>query len=1070
MRYFFIIVWLFCASGVCAQSDGVVSIERAISEKKYREAEATLQKITNKYFLSKQADSLVNFIFLAGKIKVAEGHVSEGDGAVENFVSRIRGLNPRSATLKEAYTQAGEYYGFTGNNDKAYSSAITAFEFAQKANSNPSQLALIQNNLSTFAQRRGKLDLMKSHGYKAISLLNSVPNPDFATLYIAQNGLGSAMYYESRLDSALHYFNAALVSLQKAPQNAVNQLYRPAIILNNIAGIYIQEGNSSKAIESMLQVIDKLNRFSQVPGEEQKKSTANSFRFEAIDNLAGVYKDLGDLQKARHLLEYSYNMKKEFLPARNPGIYYSQILLGQLYFALREPEKAIPYLNEGIKNYEMHHPDQWIALGDGYSTLAFVYDFKKSFLLAERYYNIADSLYELAFHGSYDQVYLEFLRNKAQFLGEHEKRAEAMRVAQKCYDYIVKYQGKESLDAFYQLLNFSKIEYLGNSLASAYTYAEKSLNLIDKKLITSTSLIDSVKLEVYKPRAILYKSLASYRMPGGQEKIISILKELDQAIDILERKKGFVNDPENNKIILSENKELFDFVKQLNLELYRNSGNESYINRVMSLQESALYSRIRSRLEHNDSMKFTRIPQRIIDQGKALNIAVSEALSAQKSRGGAVAGYLAALNNIDQYKQNLKTNYPKYYELRYESVISSLGPIKKRIPSGSTLLRYFFVDSSLYVFAADNTKEVIVQLNPGGLNELIQQVHNPDFNVVSNALTKLYSMLWEPVSMHIHTKKVIVIPDGILHTLNMEILTQKRIQSYRELATKSLLANYTFSYHYSIFLMGQPRNENNSLAAFAGYAPGFSEDLKKSYLKSVKDSFSLDRDYINLLPQPFTTSLLSRIKELFNGQSFTGEECTKKQFVATAGNHRIIHVATHAFSDNISPEYSRLIFTKSDESQNNELLTSEIYGYDMNSDLTVLSACETGKPGYEDGEGMISLAHAFHYSGSKSLLTGLWKIDEKASALLLESFYDYLKKGKSKDEALRLAKLDYLKNQHGRALDPEYWAGLVIIGDTDPIPFPQSGGRYWWYITFSVVVMTIVFSVARHRKKLKRVA
>ncbi len=1053
-----------------AQSEGKSSIEKAISEKKYREAENILQKITGSYFQTKQADSLVNYIFLTGKIRVAEGKLNEGNKEVESFIARLKSMNPGPATLMNAYIQASDYYGFTGNNAKAYASSTTAFEFGQKANATLSHLATIQNNLAALAQRRGKLELMKLHVNKAIGYLERDPAPDYITLYIAQNGLGSIMYYESKLDSATYYFEKAIESLNKAPKNPINQLYRPAILLNNLAGIYLQQGNSSKAIDAMLQVIDKLDKFSESPGEAQKKSTAISFRFEAIDNLAGIYKDLGDLQKARDLLEFSYKGKRESLTERDPGIFFSQILLGQLYNALGYNEKSISYLNEGIKNYEKYSPDQWISLGDGYSTLALVNDYKKSFPLAERYYNIADSLYELAFQGSYDQAYLEFLRNKAQFLAEHGKRAGAMKVAQKCYDYIVKNLGKESLDVFYQLLNFSKIEYLGNNFSSAYTYAEKGLILIDKKLITSTTLIDSIKLEVFKPRAILYKSLASYYMPGGKEKIRSILKELDQAIDILERKKGFVNDPENNKIILSENKELFDFVKQLNLELYGTTGDKSYINRVMSLQESALYSRIRSRLDQNDSMKFSRIPQRIIDQGKALNTAMKEALSAQKNQGGALAGFFVAVNNIDQYKQSLKTNYPKYYELRYESVINSLGSIRKRIPLESTLLRYFFVDSSLYVFAVDSNKEVIVQLNPDNLNEMIQQVHSPDINVVTSALAKLYSVLWEPVSMYIHTKKVIVIPDGILYTLNMEILTPERIHSYGELSTKSLLAKYTFSYHYSIFLMGQHHSDNKPLAGFAGYAPGFSEDLKKSYQKTVKDSFFLDRDYMNLLPQPFTTSLLSRIRKLFNGQSFTGEECTKKQFVSSAGDHRIIHVATHAFSDNISPEYSRLIFAKSDESQNNELLTSEIYGYDMNSDLTVLSACETGKPGYEDGEGMISLAHAFHYSGSKSLVTGLWKIDEKASALLLESFYDYLKEGKSKDEALRLAKLDYLKSQHGRALAPEYWAGLVIIGDTTPIEFPGSGKTYWWYVAFSVVGLVAAYWIFLHYRKIKGTA
>jgi len=82
----------------------------------------------------------------------------------------------------------------------------------------------------------------------------------------------------------------------------------------------------------------------------------------------------------------------------------------------------------------------------------------------------------------------------------------------------------------------------------------------------------------------------------------------------------------------------------------------------------------------------------------------------------------------------------------------------------------------------------------------------------------------------------------------------------------------------------------------------------------------------------------------------------------------------------------------------------------------MLTACESGKPGYQDGEGMISLAHAFNYAGSESILTGLWKIDEQASAMLLDLFYENLADGLPKDEALRQAKLSYLQQAEGRML------------------------------------------------------
>jgi CHAT domain-containing protein len=86
---------------------------------------------------------------------------------------------------------------------------------------------------------------------------------------------------------------------------------------------------------------------------------------------------------------------------------------------------------------------------------------------------------------------------------------------------------------------------------------------------------------------------------------------------------------------------------------------------------------------------------------------------------------------------------------------------------------------------------------------------------------------------------------------------------------------------------------------------------------------------------------------------------------------------------------------------------------------------------------MISLAHTFNYAGSESILTGLWKIDEQASSQLLEEFCNNLVNGFPKDEGLRQAKLSYLQNTNGRMLAPQYWAGLVIIGDISTIQLKQ---------------------------------
>ena len=152
--------------------------------------------------------------------------------------------------------------------------------------------------------------------------------------------------------------------------------------------------------------------------------------------------------------------------------------------------------------------------------------------------------------------------------------------------------------------------------------------------------------------------------------------------------------------------------------------------------------------------------------------------------------------------------------------------------------------------------------------------------------------------------------------------------------------------------------------------------------------------------------------------------------------------------------------------EDNSLFTYEIYDYNVASNLTILTACETGKPTFEPGEGMISLAHAFNYAGSESILTSLWKIDEKSSNEILGYFYDNLKDGMPKDEALRQAKLSYLAVAKGRTLAPQYWSGLVLMGDTSPLEL-HSEFPFWPWFLGGLVILAVMLFVFREKDPTK---
>jgi len=81
------------------------------------------------------------------------------------------------------------------------------------------------------------------------------------------------------------------------------------------------------------------------------------------------------------------------------------------------------------------------------------------------------------------------------------------------------------------------------------------------------------------------------------------------------------------------------------------------------------------------------------------------------------------------------------------------------------------------------------------------------------------------------------------------------------------------------------------------------------------------------------------------------------------------------------------------------------------------------------GEGIISLARAFAYAGAKSIVTSLWSVNDKSTSELMRFFYRELRRGKDKDEALRLARLRFLKESSVKNSHPFFWAAFVPVGD-----------------------------------------
>ena len=190
---------------------------------------------------------------------------------------------------------------------------------------------------------------------------------------------------------------------------------------------------------------------------------------------------------------------------------------------------------------------------------------------------------------------------------------------------------------------------------------------------------------------------------------------------------------------------------------------------------------------------------------------------------------------------------------------------------------------------------------------------------------------------------------------------------------------------------------------------------------------------------------------------------------AHLGEYQIVHFATHGILDSEHPELSGIVLSMVDQNgveKNGVMPLHDIYNMDLSAELTVLSACQTALGKDIKGEGFVGLTHSFISAGSKSVVSSLWKVDDRATAALMEDMYQsMLQKGMSPAAALRAAKLKVMQDK--RWSNPYYWAGFVVQGEyTNHINIKTNSRRNLGVIVIlSLLLISFGLILATKRRK-----
>jgi CHAT domain-containing protein len=260
--------------------------------------------------------------------------------------------------------------------------------------------------------------------------------------------------------------------------------------------------------------------------------------------------------------------------------------------------------------------------------------------------------------------------------------------------------------------------------------------------------------------------------------------------------------------------------------------------------------------------------------------------------------------------------------------------------------------------------------------------------LMNHCLNALYHELVKPILSLLETKKLIIIPHGVLHYIPFHALYD---------GAEYLVDRHEISYGPSagVFKLCTEK-------ARARRATG------PALIVGVPDEAT-----------PFINEEVAALKGLWpDAEVLLGEAATRDRLMSRVTESRLLHMASHGVFRRDRPLFSALKLSDS------WLSFYDIFHLNLTAELVTLSACETGLNHVLPGDELFGLMRGFLCAGPPSLIVSLWLVNDRSTAALMRRFYEGLTRGFTKRAALRQAQR-MVKHEHPH---PYYWAPFILMG------------------------------------------
>ncbi|MFC1976472.1 CHAT domain-containing protein, partial [Chloroflexota bacterium] len=497
-----------------------------------------------------------------------------------------------------------------------------------------------------------------------------------------------------------------------------------------------------------------------------------------------------------------------------------------------------------------------------------------------------------------------------------------------------------------------------------------------------------------------------------------------QAINVLEAIRSQVGSEQGRTSFIAEY--AFMYRRAVDLFQQQNRGNQAFLTvergRARAFLDSMTTGQVR--LSDDESANLLAQEQELYAQRQALRFALTEARAANPPDPELVAdletqlaeaeiAYQAAQDTIAARGDQLASLVPG----RSADYVLGVEGTQPLLDEQTTLLAYYTLEENIlaFIITQDNFETVVLVVSPAELvTQLItfRDFTNIDATHPASAIA-LYEMLIAPLKDKLSTYHLAIIPHQALHYLPFAALTD---------GDRYLIDDYTLTVLPSASALPfiqenaqQTAHSDQSSALILGNPTTADYDTVAS-LATTRDSLG---------SLPYAEKEAKSIAALYGVEPLIGEAATEGIVRQDADEAGILHLAAHGEFNPIAPLNS-LIALAPDDDYNGWLTVGEVYGLDLNNtDLVVLSACQTNLGDLSEGDELVGLTRAFIFAGTPSVIASLWNVEDEATSLLMERFYTHLKDGMGKAEALRQAQLE-VREQYP---NPYYWSGFVLSGD-----------------------------------------